>query len=108
MHEEVTDRDELFPSAAEFREVARHVLVEPQPAAIDENHRAGGRGDDFGERRQIIHRSFGVDRDSRLPIQRAVASLPHDAAAPANDYGGAGKAARGNAPAHHFVDGGES
>jgi hypothetical protein len=108
VHEEVPDRDQFLPSAAEFRKVVRDSLIYPQLAAIDEHHRGGGRGDDFGERRQVVHRSLGIDTDFRLPIQRTVPLLPDDSAMSPNDHRRAGKAAGGDASAHDLVDARES
>ena len=108
MHQQVANRDRVFASTAECRQVVRHALVEPQFPAIDEDHRGGGRRNDFRQRRQVVHRSLGVDPRARLPVEAAISSFPDDGAMSPDNHGSAGEATRTDAAAHDLVDAGES
>ena len=97
-----------FAPPVNARQVVRHTLVEPQLSLIDEDHRGRGRGGDFGERCEVIHGSLGVDRDSRSPVQRAIATLPDNAAVPGDNHRGPGETTSSNAAVHNVVDHRES
>ena len=86
MGQKMTDGDVTFAVAFEARDVGGHTIAQSNASLLDQDHDAGGRGDDLGQRGQVEHR---VERH-RLGVrhERAIADrfLIEDLVAPAHEH----------------------
>ena len=73
MLEQLLDRNVVLESAAERRDELRDFVVEANLALIVQHHDRRGRGDDFGERCEIVDRVRWLDRRLAAPTQIAEA-----------------------------------
>ena len=104
MHQQVANGDVVPALASEGGQRAHHWVVHVQLAAIDEHHGGGSGRDHLRERRHVVHRSLGVDRSSRRPIEGTVATLPDNGTVPPDDDSAAGESASRDAAAHDLID----